>query len=238
MGSTRLPGKVLMEAAKKPMLEHLVNRLRKVKSIDDIILATTENKIDNILIDFAIKNKIKYFRGSEEDVLSRVLNAGKFYKVEEVVGITGDCPIIDPNIIEQVIRLYRIHKVSFVTNGLVRSFPDGMDTIIYNLSTLEKSSALAYTKKEREHTTLHMNSNPKIFSYINLVSPPELHWPELGLTLDEEQDYVLLKKIIEHFDDINPFFSCGDAINLIKENPELQNINNNVKRTTIVRTQS
>ena len=237
MGSIRLPGKVLMEAAKKPMLEHLVNRLRKVKSIDDIILATTENKKDDILIDFPIKNKIKYFRGSEKDVLSRVLNAGKFYKVEEVVGITGDCPIIDPNIIEQVIRLYRIHKVSFVTNGLVRSFPDGMDTIIYNLSTLEKSSALAYTKKEREHTTLHMNSNPKIFSYINLVSPPELHWPELGLTLDEEQDYILLKKIIEHFDDINPFFSCGDVINLIKEKPELQKINNNVKRTKILRTE-
>ena len=120
MGSNRLPGKVLMEAAKKPMLEHLVNRLRKVKSIDGIILATTENKKDDVLIDFAIKNKIKYFRGSEEDVLSRVLNAGKYYKVEKVVSITGDCPIIDPNIIEQVIRLYRIHKVSFVTNALVR----------------------------------------------------------------------------------------------------------------------
>ena len=80
-----------------------------------------------------------------------------------------------------------------------------------------------------------MNSNPKIFSYINLVSPPELHWPELGLTLDEEKDYIFLKKIIEHFEVKNPFFTCSDVIKLIKENPELQMINNNVKRTNILK---
>tara|TARA_Y100000590_G_scaffold77159_1_gene85410 strand:- start:1313 stop:2053 length:741 start_codon:yes stop_codon:yes gene_type:complete len=235
MGSNRLPGKVLMQAAKKPMLEHLINRLKKVKTIDEIILATSENTKDDILIEFANKNKIKYFRGSENDVLSRVLNAGKHYDVEDIVGITGDCPIIDPNIVEQVISIYKNNDVSFVTNALVRSFPDGMDAIIYNLSTLKKSSDLAKTKKEREHTTLNMNSNPKIFSYINLVSPPELHWPELGLTLDEEEDYIFLKKIIEHFEVKNPFFTCSDVIKLIKANPELQMINNNVKRTNILK---
>ena len=228
--SSRLPGKVLLPVAGMPMLLHLVRRLRSVPSIDEIVLATTTNDSDDILVDFSLKNSISYFRGSEEDVMTRVIEAADSVDAELIVEITGDCPIIDPEIVEQTIRMFHANQADYVSNAHIRSFPDGMDTQVFRLDTLKRCALMTSDKLDHEHVTLHIRNHPELFSHVHLVAPPELHWPELGLTLDEIADYELLVHIIEYFEPTNPLFSCLDSIRLLRQNPEWLAINQSVVR--------
>lgn len=230
MSSSRLPGKVLLEAGGKPMLEHLVNRLKQVSSLNEICLATTVNKTDDRLEEFAVKQGIACFRGSEEDVMLRVLGAGESRGTDVIVEITGDCPIIDPRIVEQAIRMYLNNECDYVTNGHIRSYPDGMDVDVFSLAALKRSAAMTDDPLDHEHVKLHIRMHPELFKTIHLVAPPHLHWPELGLVLDESKDYELLKKIIAHFGAANPYFSCREAVELLRQHPEWTAINQGVHR--------
>ena len=228
MTSSRLPGKVLLRAGGISMLEHLVRRLQSVDSIDEIVLATTINDADIPLINLAKSLNISYFCGYEEDVMQRVIGAASFADADIVVEITGDCPIIDPNIVEQTIQMFKVHDADYVSNTIIKSYPDGMDTQVFRLNTLKRSAAMTNNRLDHEHVTLHIRNHPKIFSHIHLVAPPEIYWPNLGLTLDELNDYKLIKKLIEHFESQNnPIFSCNDVISLLRQNPEYVEINKN-----------
>jgi len=233
MTSSRLPGKVMLPANGKPMLEHLVSRLKQVKSIQEIVLATTINQTDDCLVEFAQQQGIAWFRGSEEDVLLRVIGAAESVDADIVVEITGDCPIIDPLIVGQTIQMYLYNDCDYVSNGHVRSYPDGMDSQVFSLEVLKRSAAMTTDPLDHEHVTLYILNHPELFSHIYLIASPDLYWPELGLTLDEPKDYELLKKIIEHFGDANPYFSCREAIELLKSKPEWAAINKDVRRTVI-----
>lgn len=230
MTSSRLPGKPLLPAAGKPMLEHLVRRLRAVPSIDAIVLATTVNAADEPLVELAERLEIAAFRGDEDDVMQRVIDAAASLGADVIVEITGDCPIIDPEIVEQTIRMFKVHQADYVSNALVRSYPDGMDTQVFRLETLKRSAAMTDSRLDREHVTLHIRNHPRLFSHVHLVAPPEIHWPKLGLTLDEHSDYELLKRIIEHFSAHNPLFSCLDAVRFLRQFPEFAEINKDVVR--------
>ena len=163
--------------------------------------------------------------------MSRVIEAGKFAKADVIVEITGDCPIIDHEIIDQTIQVYKHNSVDYVSNNNVRSYPDGMDVQVFALEKLVESSKMTNDSLDQEHVTLHIRNNPELFSRINLHSTPELYLPDLGLTLDEKEDYILLKKIIEHFyDNDNPYFLCSDVIQYLKENPDLIEINSHIVR--------
>jgi len=230
MTSTRLPGKVLLPAMGRPMLHHLVSRLRAVPSIDDIVLATTTNATGDPLLAFAQAEDLTVYRGSEQDVMARVIGAADLVNADVVVQITGDCPIIDPDLVEQTIRMFFHHHVDYVSNSLVRSYPDGMDTQVFPLEALKRSAQMTNDPLDREHVSRHMCRNPEIFSRVHLIAPPSLHWPDLGLTLDEVADYLLLKKIIETLGPANPLFGCHDTIQLLKENPDWVEINRAVVR--------
>jgi len=230
MTSSRLPGKVLLQAAGKTMLEHLVMRVRAVPSLDEIIIATTINEADNQLEELSRRLGIGCYRGSENDVMMRVIGAADSASADVVVGITGDCPIIDPQIVEQTIRVFNANHADYVSNGHVRSFPDGMDVRVCRLDTLKRSAAMTDDALDHEHVSLHIRNHPELFSHVYLVAPPETHWPELGLTLDEPKDYELLKKIIEHFEPGNPLFCCREVIQLLKQRPDWVAINQAVVR--------
>ncbi len=230
MTSSRLPGKVLLPAAGKPLLAHLVNRLRLVPSIEEIVLATTINPKDDVLEGFAGQVGIACFRGSEEDVMGRVIGAACSVRADIVVEITGDCPIIDPLIVEQTIRMFLHNACDFASNSLVRSYPDGMDTQVFPLEILKRSAALTINPLDREHVTLHICNHPELFRQVCLIAPPDLHWPELGLTLDEQQDYELLKTLIEHFGADRLDFGCREVIELLRSHPEWAAINQAVRR--------
>lgn len=230
MTSTRLPGKVLFPTAGKPLLGHLVDRLKRVSSVEEIIVATTVNEADNQLVEFARQYNVSYFRGSEHDVMARVLGAGDAAKADIVANVTGDCPLIDPLLVEQTICMFLHNVCDYATNGHVPSFPGGYPVQVYRLETLRRSSLMTDDRIEREHVTLHMRRHPELFPHVYLVAPPDQYWPEINLSLDEEDDYQLLKKIFEHFGDANPYFGCRDTVALLKANLDWLTINQHVKR--------
>jgi spore coat polysaccharide biosynthesis protein SpsF len=219
-----------MEAGGKPLLGHLIARLKKVPSLNAIVLATTVNPTDDVLQDFAEKEGVLCWRGSEDDVLLRVIGAAALADAELVVEITGDCPLIDPDIVEQTIQMHLANGAAYTSNAHIRSYPDGMDVQVFSLETLKRSAAMTTERLDREHVTLHIRNNPGVFPAVHLVAPPSQHWPELGLTLDEQADYLLLKKIIEHFGPDNPDYSCLDIIRLLRANPDWLKINQEVQR--------
>ncbi len=231
MTSRRLPGKVLMPAAGEPLLAHLVARLKRAPSIDEIVVATTTNATDDPIAAVADRLGIGCFRGSEDDVMGRVLGAAKSAKADVIVELTGDCPLIDPFVVEQVIRLYRYNPCDYASNVEVRSYPAGMDTQVFPLATLERAAAMTDDPFMREHVTPYIRRNPQLFSRVTLVAAPDLTWPELALTLDEQADYELIKRIFEHFLPARPDFGCGDVIRLLREeHPEWSSLNADVIR--------
>ena len=232
MSSSRLPGKVLLKVKKKPLLKLMIERLQFVKLAKTVIVATTLNKKDDVIVNFCKKNKIKYFRGSENDVLLRVLQASKKFKVDLIVEITSDCPLIDPNIVDQTIAVYLINKkkVDYVTNALKYSYPNGMDVQVFKTNLLNKVSKLTNNKYDRENVTSYIYKNPNRFRVFEISSPPNLYWPELGLTLDTKDDFKLIKKIILILGKIKQFFSCLYIIDFLKKNLKITKINKNVVR--------
>ena len=230
MTSRRLPGKVLKTVMGRPLLYYLIQRVKKSRFIDKIIIATTKNSEDNEIVEFAKKYKIRVFRGSEYDVMGRVIGAAKKYKVENIVEITSDCPLVDSNLIDMFILNFKHNNVDYLHNAGVRSYPDGMDINIFNLKSIKKAYKLTKSKVDREHITFFFRKNKNKFKQINLISSVNLYWPQLGLTIDQKEDYILIKKILEHFGKKNIHFQCKDIIKLLKKNKSWSKINQKVKR--------
>jgi spore coat polysaccharide biosynthesis protein SpsF len=229
LGSKRLPNKIIYRIKKYLFLEYLIKRLKQSKTINEIIIATTNLPQDNKIVQIAKKNKIKFYRGSENNVLKRVIDTAKHFKCKTIARVTSDCPIIDFTIVDQAVQMFKFNKCDYLSNAWIRGYPDGMDIEIFDLKTLIKSYKLAKTKRSREWVTWSIRKNPKIFSHINLIPPQELYWPELCLTLDEYDDYLLLKKIILYYKE-NINFTCQDVIKLLKKKKVWQKINKHVVR--------
>lgn len=231
MTSSRLPGKVMLMALDQPMIGHLISRLKAVPSIDEIVVATTKNAADDVLADYSVRQGANVFRGSEEDVMSRVVCAAEAAGADIVVQITGDCPILDPDLVEQLIRVFKRNiNVDFASNAFISSYPDGMDVTVLKFSALKASLEMTNDPLDREHVTRHIVNHPELFRHIYLLAPPSQEWPGLGLTLDEPQDYELLKKLIEHFGKQNPLFGCTEVLKALRQHPEWVRINSKVLR--------
>ncbi len=233
IGSTRLPGKVMLEVNNQPLIYHLIKRLKFVKNLDSIIVATTTEKKDDIICDFLKKKKIKFFRGSENNVVDRFLKASKKYDIKNIVHVTADCPLIDPHIVSQVIETYKSNNFDYVSNSNIRTYPDGMDVAVFSKKNLQKLSKLTKNKYDLEHLTLFFRRKKKIFSHCNIMAPMNLHYPMLGLTLDEKKDYELIKIIFKKFHKYKEPFTCIDIINFLKKNSHLLKINRKVKRNLL-----
>ena len=230
MSSSRLPGKVLLPVLGEPLLAHLLRRVRAVPSLSGIVLATTTNAGDDVLAQLAGDLNIGCFRGSEHDVLGRVLNAATASGADLIVELTGDNPLIDPAIIETMVRMFLANEADYVSNTHVKSFPDGMDVQVFRRQTLARSAEMTTEPVEREHVTLHIRRHPQLFRPIHVVAPPELHWPELSVTLDERGDYELIRRVAEQLGAASPLFSCRDIIGLLRAKPEWLELNRTVAR--------
>ena len=233
MTSSRLPGKVLLEACGKPMLELLIERLQQVKYLEEIVVATTTNRADDPLEQLAKRMQVRCYRGSEKDVLKRVLEAGNSVKADIIVEITGDCPLLDSEISSQIIEMFLVNHCDYASNVDPVSFPIGMDTQVFPLKLLELADAESSLSDDREHVSWFIRRQPGRFRKINLPAPPELKWPTLGLTLDEEKDYRLIKNIFEHFYPKSHFFTCYDILHYLRKHPRFLDINKDVKRNEL-----
>ena len=232
MTSSRLPGKIMMKIKNIPVIQILYERLKKSKLICKTIVATTNNQTDDNFVEFLKKKKISFYRGSEFNVIKRVIEAAKKFKAKNVVLITGDCPLIDPDIVDQCIRTFKFNKADFVNNSNIRTFSDGLDVQVFKLSALIKSYKLIKidNNKEKEHVTLSLRKNKKYFKTINILSGPRLNYPDIFVTLDEIEDFKLIKKVIYYFwNKKRKYFSAHELINFIRKK-HLFKINQNIAR--------
>ena len=230
MTSSRFPGKVLMEACGKPMLQHMIERLQRVPSLDGIVVATTGNDADVPIVNLAQRMGVGFFQGSEYDVLLRVLHSARAYDIDVIVEMTGDCPLIDPVLVEDCIQGYQAAGVDYVSNVLERTYPRGMDTQVFATEVLADVADRTDDPKDHEHVSIFIYSHPEIYSLKNMPGPPELTNPGLGLTLDTPEDLELIRRIFEILYPDNPNFTLADILAVLKDNPALLELNAHVRR--------
>lgn len=221
MTSTRLPGKVLLPCVGKPMLALMVERVRRSRHIDEIVIATTVNATDDPIVKLAEKLGVRFFRGSEFDVTGRVTTAMQETRADIVVRLTSDCPLIDPEVIDQMIRIYEANDFDHVTNAIIRSYPDGLDVQISSLAILEKSYALCENDKDREHVFYTLRRNLDKIPTFHVLAPPELCWPQWRWTLDTIEDYRRICHIYEQLYPSKPAFSSKDIAEVMLSEPGL-----------------
>lgn len=226
MGSTRLPGKVLKKIKGKTILYYVVERVKKSKMIDEIVIATTLNKRDNSIVKEAESLNVKSFRGNEEDVLSRYYQAAIKYHADVIVRITSDCPLIDAEIIDKIIIKHIENKAYYTANIIERTFPRGLDTEVFNFNVLELANTQAKEKYHREHVTTFIRENPDRFKLQNIKAFDKINRPDIRITIDTKEDFKLISKIIKNFKDIE--FKIEDVIDFLNENPQLLDINKNI----------
>lgn len=230
MTSKRLPGKVLLPLAGEPALLRLVQRIKPSQYVDDIVVATTTNVTDDPIVELCKKHNIKYFRGSEDDVLQRVLDSAKSVKADFIVEITGDCPLLDYRHINELCVEYEKNPVDYVANNTIRSYPDGFDVQLFSVQVLDKVESLTNDPIDRVHVSYYIYTHPETFKCKNIKAVGKMDWPELAVTLDEKEDYLLINKIFENLYPKNPNFSAEDVVDLLRSDSELVNINSHIKR--------
>jgi len=230
MGSTRLPGKTTKLILGKPMLELMIERVKKAALVDEIVIATSVNKNDNVLENLAKKNRIRVFRGSENDVLDRVLKAAEHCGAEHIVELWGDCPLIDPEIIDKAIRYYMDNDFDCVGTLLDRKFPWGIAALIFQTKILREISQVTQDPVDRENVSNYIYEHPGKYRIGHLPCPPELNRPEIRLTVDELADFDLVKTIFERMIQVKPDFRTTDIIKFLDSHPEIKNINTHVKQ--------
>jgi len=213
----------------KSLIEHVFERLSNSSLIDKIILATTDKDIDDCLSDLIINLGYDVYRGSENDVLGRYYHASLAYEPRGIVRITGDCPLIDPVVVDQVIDYYLHNNYDYVSNTNPPTYPDGLDTEIFSFSALDKAHSESVLKSEREHVVPYIVNNADIFKIGNIVNPKH-NLSDMRWTVDTYKDLRLIKKIFEKLYKSNDIFYMEDIVDLIINNPKLSEINQGIKR--------
>ena len=232
MGSSRLPGKVMMKLDdKNPVIYYVIKQLKHCNFVDEIVVATTVLKEDDVIENFVRKNNIKCFRGSEQDVLDRYYQCAKNYSFSAVIRITSDNPLVDPEIIDKIITLFKTNDYDYISNEQPPTFPLGYAVEVFSFSALETAWKKAELPSEREHVTPYFYKNKKVFKQTNFDNSTDLS--SIRCTLDTNDDYTLIKKII-HKINHRPLL-LNDVLKLFEKEPELSQINKHVKHDGYLR---
>lgn len=224
MGSTRLPGKMMIDLVGKPVVAHVIERVRQSKLLSDVVLATTTDPSDDILATWAEKNNISCFRGSVTDVLDRYYQAAREYRADCVVRVTGDCPLADTSVIDAVIEKYVNDGVDYTSNVHPPTFPDGLDIEVFSFAALERAWQEAKLPSEREHVTPYIWKHPELFVITNhelRIEDDAFDLSSHRWTLDTPEDLEFLRRVMAVCDTTTFLSTLG----CIGEHPEWQTIN-------------
>ncbi|HEX6914776.1 MAG TPA: glycosyltransferase family protein [Chitinophagaceae bacterium] len=230
-GATRLPNKVFLPLAGRPLIWHVFDRLRYSKQIDEYVLATTTSKGDDALEQWARENNIPCFRGSEADVLARYYGAARSHQAEVIVRITADDPFKDPLVIDQVIGMFIQQGLDFAYNNKPPSFPEGLDTEVFSFEALKLAQEKSNDPFEREHVTQYFYRNPDDFKQSNLAYEKDLSY--LRWTLDTAEDYAMVKLVYEKLYKEGAIFLMNDILALLEREPGIAEMNSGVKRSAM-----
>lgn len=226
MGSSRLPGKVLMDIGGLTALDRLIHRLRACRRLDDIVLATSTGAGDDVLAQWATSAGVAVHRGSEDDVLQRVVDAQRAMNSDVVVEVTGDCPLLDPEVIDLGIETFFANDCDVVTNARVPSYPQGADVQVFRTADLAKVAATIDDPAVREHVSLYFYENPQLYRVIHLIAPTTAQSPDLRLQLDYAEDLAFIRAVYERLEPrFGATFGVTRILELLREEPALATIN-------------
>lgn len=236
MGSTRLPGKTMLPIFGKPMLQLMVERVKMAKLVDEIVIATSVNKKDDVIELLANELGICCYRGSEDDVLDRVLQAAKNAEADHIVELWGDTVLIDPEIIDEAIKYYLNNNYDCIGTCLEKTFPWGMSLLIFSTKVLDEVSILTMDPSDRENVSTYIYFHPEKYKIGHLPCPPEIKRPEIRLVVDELPDFELITEIFKNFHSKNKIkFNTKEIIDFLDANPHLLEINKNVRQRTVTK---
>jgi spore coat polysaccharide biosynthesis protein SpsF len=227
MGSTRLPGKVLMDLAGQTVLERVVRRVQRAALIGKVEIATTISPSDDKIADLAKQIGVLAFRGSEEDVLDRYWQASQKCDAEVVVRITSDCPVIDPELIDETIRTFLDQQADYASNSITPTYPRGLDTEVFTVAALERAWKNAVNHYEREHVTPYFYEHPELFRLASLNN--KIDYSRHRWTLDTPEDLKLMRAIYDHFAN-HDHFSWKEILELVEREPALSALNAHVRQ--------
>jgi len=231
LGSTRFPQKVFANLAGKPLIWHVINRLKYSEKINNIVLATTLKEADNELVDWTVNEDVKLYRGSENNVLERFYLAARKYEADIIVRITADDPFKDPEIIDRVIDKLILEKLDFAYNNNPPTFPEGLDTEVFTFDALEKAYLRSVDDYEKEHVTQYFYRNRNSFMQSNLMNTENLS--HLRWTIDTRLDYEMATQVYDKLYKENDIFLMNDILQLISQEPEIAIINKDVSRSAM-----
>jgi spore coat polysaccharide biosynthesis protein SpsF len=229
MGSSRLPGKVMMNVGDRTVLAHLVERLKSVSTIHQVVVATTMNSRDSEIVDHCRELRTAVYRGSEEDVLGRYVEAARQFHADIVFRATSDEPYKDPEVIQQVLDAHLESRVDYTCNNLIPTFPNGSTVEIVNFPVLEKTARVGKHPADREHVTFYMRNRPSEFRICNVEAQGRLRRPELRYCLDTQEDLRVVKAIFDHLGSKKPYFTMRQIINFLDNNETVKAMNRNVR---------
>ena len=226
MASNRLPGKVMLPLGETSVIDVLIKRLNSVASVNEIVVATTNQKTDDELCDYLLSQDIQFIRGSEEDVLDRFEQCATSFEAKDIIRVTADCPFIDPDIVEQLIHYYQ--KMGSDYSYLSPKFAEGLDVEIFSILALRQAFENANLRSEREHVTLYFSNNPDKFK-ISMLDQTEDH-SQFRFTLDNKEDYEVLLKIYDYFKGRCAEVSSQEIINFLRKHKSVFEINSGITR--------
>ncbi len=229
MGSQRLPGKTMRLVNGRPLLGHLLDRVRQAKGVDAVVVATPESSVNDVVEEFCKQEGVACFRGSEDDVALRMLGALSMMEATTCVEVYGDGPLIDPALIEECLQEYRTGKFDLVGNDMKGTYPSGMYNEVFSFSAFKDSVERCSDPAVREHGTLFLRQHPELYKTLNIEAQGPLCRPDVHLDVDQEEDFALIAAILEHFAPRNDF-TLGEILAFLDANPELKESNSQVHR--------
>ncbi len=224
MSSTRLPNKTLMDIGGKPLLWHLLERVKRSNYIDQIVIATTWNPRDRQIIEFAKKYGLKVFQGKEHDVLDRFYQVAKTIKADTIVRVTPDSPFLCPKVVDKVIREYLNGSCDYATNTMVYTYPDGYDVEVFSFEALQKAWRECKDPVGREHVTPYIRNSGR-FKIVNTVNETPVDPREYKWSVDTKEDLKFAREVYKHLHKNGKSFSMKEVFNLMKKHPEIKRIN-------------
>lgn len=228
MSSSRLPGKVMLPVLGKSLLARMVERLMMIRHSARIVIATSTDVQDDVIETEANELKIACYRGSLDNVLDRHYQAAKIHNADLVLKIPSDCPLIDPQVIDQVLDFYFSHKdkYDFISNLHPATWPDGNDVELMTMVCLQKAWENSTRTLELEHTTPYIWENPQVFRIANVLWETGMDYSmSHRFTIDYPEDYEFIKRVYEELYRTNHSFSCRDILELLEQKPEIYQLN-------------
>lgn len=233
MASTRLPGKTIKPIFDKPMLQLLIERLQRARTLDDVIVAAPEGRDNDCIEDLCHSLGIGIYRGSEDDVLARVLGAARAFNADIIVEITADCPLMDPGLVDAVVGEFFMGGADFVANLPDYTTPRGTDVRVFTTEGLDEINRISNDPADHEHVSLHFWEHPEKYRLRNVRFDFPRYVADLRLTVDTGEDFELIRRIFEALYPENPEFSFADILDVLRANPDWLELNSSVRQKAV-----